>query len=88
MPQKRDPGRLRVACVSILAASCLTLALPFRGTAQGARPQAATPQDAITAILDAFRSFRVVSFPGGHTDANDTQALLSGVVPRRPYRWQ
>ncbi len=63
---------LRVAWVSMLAASCLTLTVPIRGTAQDARPRPATPQDAITAILDAFRSFRVVSFPGGHTDANES----------------
>ena len=44
------------------------------------RPRPAAPLDAITAILDAFRSFRVVSFPGGHTDANDSQALLRALV--------
>jgi hypothetical protein len=64
----------------MLAASCLTLALPIRGTAQGARPQPARPQDAVAAILDAFRSFRVVSFPGGHTDGNEVQALLRALV--------
>ncbi len=35
---------------------------------------------AVIAILDAFRSFRVVSFPGGHTDANESQALLRALV--------
>ena len=54
--------------------------MPIRGTAQDPRPRPATPQDAITAILDAFRSFRVVSFPGGHTDANESQALLRALV--------
>ena len=72
--------RLRVTLVSVLAASCLTLTLPVRGTAQGAPPQPALPQDPITAILEAFRSFRVVSFPGGHTDPNESQALLRALV--------
>jgi hypothetical protein len=80
MVQKRAPGRLRVAWASMLAISCLTLTGPIRGTAQSTRPRPATPQDAITAILDAFRSFRVVSFPGGHTDPNDSQALLRALV--------
>jgi hypothetical protein len=69
-----------VTSVSVLAASCLTLTVPIRGTAQGARPGPAAPQDAITAILDAFRSFRVVSFPRGHTDPNESQALLRALV--------
>jgi hypothetical protein len=64
----------------MLAASYLTLAVPTRGTAQSAPPRPATPEDAITAILDAFRSFRVVSFPGGHTDPNESQALLRALV--------
>jgi hypothetical protein len=76
----RGQDYLRAARVSLVVASCLTLTLPIRGTAQSARPQPAVPQDAITAILDAFRSFRVVSFPGGHTDPNDTQALLRALV--------
>ncbi len=80
--QKRPPqvGRLRRAGLSVLVASCLTLTVSTRGTAQGDRPRPATRQDAITAILDAFRSFRVVSFPGGHTDANASQALLRALV--------
>ncbi len=69
-----------MACVPFLTVSCLTLSVPIRGSAQSAQPRAATPQDAITAVLDAFRSFRVVSFPGGHTDPNDTQALLRALV--------
>ncbi len=64
----------------MLAVSCLTLSVPIPGTAQGARPRPATPQDAIAAILEAFRTFRVVSFPGGHTDANESQALLRALV--------
>ena len=80
MGQTRPLDRRRVAWVSVLAVSCLTLTLPVRGTAQGARPQPAAPQDPITAILEAFRVFRVVSFPGGHTDPNESQALLRALV--------
>jgi hypothetical protein len=72
----RRPWNLRVAPASFLAGLCL--ALPIGGTAQG--PQPAVPLDAIPAILDAFRSFRVVSFPGGHTDPNESQALLRALV--------
>jgi hypothetical protein len=74
----RRPCNLRVASASFFAALCL--ALPIAGTAQGTRPGPAVPLDAIPAILDAFRSFRVVSFPGGHTDPNDSQALLRALV--------
>ena len=74
----RRPGGLRVASASLFAALCL--ALPIGGTAQGARPRPAAPLDAIPAILDAFRSYRVVSFPGGHTDGNEVQALLRALV--------
>ena len=80
MGQARARDRRRVAWVSVLAVSCLTLTLPVRGTAQRDRPQPATPQEPITAILEAFRVFRVVSFPGGHTDPNETQALLRALV--------
>ena len=72
----RRPG-LRVASASLFAA--LYLALPIGGTAQG-RPRPAAPLDAIPAILDAFRSHRAVSFPGGHTDGNEVQALLRALV--------
>ena len=80
MGQTRPLDRRRVAWVSVLAVSCLTLTLPVRGTAQDVRAPPATPQDPITAILEAFRVFRVVSFPGGHTDPNETQALLRALV--------
>jgi len=79
MAQKRASGPVRVAWLSILTVSCMTLSVPI-GTAQGPQARPATPQDAITAILDAFRAFRVVSFPGGHTDANESQALLRALV--------
>ena len=74
----RRPGGLRVAWASLFAALCL--ALPIGGTAQGTRPRPAAPLEAIPAILDAFRSYRVVSFPGGHTGGNEVQALLRALV--------
>ena len=74
----RRPWNLRVASASFVAALCV--ALSIGGTAQDTRPRPAVPLDAISAILDAFRSFRVVSFPGGHTDPNDSQALLRALV--------
>jgi hypothetical protein len=58
----------------------LTITLPIRGTAQSPKPRAATPLEPIPAILDAFRTFRVVSFPGGHTDPNESQSLLRALV--------
>jgi hypothetical protein len=79
--EMRAPDLLRIVVgASILAASCLALPAQLDGAAQGAARRAATPQDAITAILDAFRSYRVVSFPGGHTDPNESQALLRRLV--------
>ena len=71
-------GGLRIAWSSLFAALCL--ALPIGGTAQGTRPRPAAPLEAIPAILDAFRSYRVVSFPGGHTSGNEVQALLRALV--------
>jgi len=64
----------------MLSALCLTLALPIRGSAQGAKLPPAVPLDPIDAILDAFRTYRVVSFPGGHTDGNEVQTLLRTLV--------
>lgn len=64
----------------MLAALCLTMALPIRGSAQSAKLPPAVPLDPIAAILDAFRTYRVVSFPGGHTDGNEIQALLRTLV--------
>ena len=76
--QMRRSGSLRVAWASFFAA--LYLALPIGSTAQGTRPRPAAPLEAIPSILDAFRSHRVVSFPGGHTDGNEVQALLRALV--------
>jgi hypothetical protein len=47
---------------------------------QRTRPRPAAPLDAIPAILDAFRSYQVVSFPGGHTDGPEVQAVLRALV--------
>jgi len=61
-------------------AACVVLALSLDGGAQSSQPRPATAQDPITAILDAFRTYRVVSFPGGHTEGNEVQALLRSLV--------
>src|SRR3954453_15430763 len=79
MLHSRASGRVRLVSVSILALSCLALTAPTHGSQDGA-PRPATPQDAITAILDTFQSFRAGSFPGGHTDANESQALLRALI--------
>jgi hypothetical protein len=73
-------ARLRFVLALVLAMTAIALAEPVRSAHQGAKLPPATAQDPITAILDAFRTFRVVSFPGGHTDANETQALLRALV--------
>jgi hypothetical protein len=55
------PAACELAWASLFAALCL--ALPSVGTPPGTQPQPAAPLEAIPAILDAFRSHRVVSFP-------------------------
>jgi hypothetical protein len=64
----------------VLAAVCFVTAFSVGGAAQASPPSRATPLEAIPAIIDAFRSYRVVSFPGGHTDGNETQALLRALI--------
>ena len=58
------------------AALGLVTSFSVGNAGQSTRPAPAAPLEAIPAIIDAFESYRVVSFPGGHTDANETQALL------------
>ena len=62
------------------AALCLVTSFSVGGAAQAPRPAPAVPLDAIPAIIDAFRSHRVVSFPGGHPDGNETHALLRALI--------
>src|SRR5688572_19713713 len=54
--------------------------------AQSAKPAPATPREAISALLDAFQTYQVVSFPGGHTDSNAAHTLLLALIrdPRFP----
>ena len=73
-------GRLGWACVWCITALYVTMTVSIRGTAQETKPRPAVPLDAISAIIDAFRTYRVVSFPGGHTDGNEGQALLRALV--------
>ena len=77
MVQGRTCSRLAAWMV---AALCLAMSPPIRSTAQDPQRRAAVPLDPISAILDAFRTYRVVSFPGGHTDGNEIQALLRALV--------
>jgi hypothetical protein len=59
---------------------CGVAAVCLQASGQAPMLRPATPQDAIPAILDAFQTYRVVSFPGGHTQDNETQALLRSLV--------
>ena len=68
----RHPRRLAWS----FAALGLVTSFSVGNAGQSTRPAPAAPLEAIPAIIDAFESYRVVSFPGGHTDANETQALL------------
>ena len=61
------------------AALSVTL-LATSGTAQTETARPAVPLEPISAILDAFKSHQVVTFPGGHTDENETQAMLRKLV--------
>ena len=64
----------------IVASLCVAGPFSIRSQAQdrGARP--ATPLEAIPAILDAFRTYRIVSYPGGHTDGNEVHAQLRALI--------
>src|SRR5262245_23114643 len=73
-------GRRSMVWTSMLALLSVATAMPIGGTAQSTSPRPATPLDAIPALLDAFRTYRVVSFPGGHPDANESQAVLRALV--------
>ena len=66
---------------------CSTVLLASPGpAAQTTRPVAATRQDPVSAILNAFRSHQLVAVPAGHTDSNQTLALLQAILrdPRLP----
>ncbi len=63
----------------ILALLCVVAGVSTRSQAPGA-PRPATPLEAIPAILEAFRTHRIVSYPGGHTDGNEVHAQLRALV--------
>jgi hypothetical protein len=69
---------LRLAC--ILASLCAAAGLSTRSEAQGSAARRATPVEVIPAILDAFRTHRIVSYPGGHTDGNEVHAQLRALI--------
>jgi hypothetical protein len=68
---------VRVHC---LALSALLATATGLGAVAHPQPRPALPIEAIPGLLDAFRTYRVVSFPGGHPDANESQALLRALV--------
>ena len=65
---------------AIAALSLIAVVSSGNSGTQPTKPGPAAPLEAIPAILDAFQSHRVVSFPGGHTDGNETQALLQALI--------
>ena len=69
---------MKLAC--ILASLCVATGLSIRSEAQGGEPRPATPLEVIPAILDAFRTYRIVSYPGGHTDGNEVHAQLRALI--------
>ena len=64
----------------ILAPLCVAAGVSIQSVAQSGGPRPATPLEVIPAILDAFRTHRVVSYPGGHTDGNEGQAQLRALI--------
>lgn len=70
--------KLRLVC--ILASLCAAAGLPTRNETQGSAARRATPLEVIPAILDACRTHRIVSYPGGHTDGNEVHAQLRALI--------
>ena len=64
---------------------CVLASLLVQATVLGQRPPPAVPLDPIEAILDAFKTHRVVTLPGGHA-GNELHALLLKLLrdPRFP----
>src|SRR5262245_3408083 len=58
----------------------LAAGLSIRPAAQGSALRPAVPLEVIPAILDAFRTYRVVSYPGGHPDGNEVAAQLRALI--------
>ena len=69
--------KLRLMCIASL---CAAAALSTRSEAQGSAERRATPLEVTPAILDAFRTHRIVSYPGGHTDGNEVHAQLRALI--------
>jgi hypothetical protein len=64
----------------VLASLCVAAGLSIQGQAQSNGARSATPLEVIPAILDAFRTYRIVSYPGGHTDGNEVHAQLGALI--------
>jgi hypothetical protein len=75
---------MRFAC--ILASLCVAAGLSIRSQVQGGATRPAILLEAIPAILEAFRTHRIVSYPGGHTDGNEGQAQLRALIRDPPGR--
>ena len=69
---------MRFAC--ILASLCVAAGLSIRSQAPAGGTRPAIPVEVIPAILEAFRTHRIVSYPGGHTDGNEGQAQLRALI--------
>jgi len=69
---------MKLAC--ILASLCVAAGLSIHTQAPGGGARPATPLEVIPAILDAFRTYRIVSYPGGHTDGNEVHAQLRALI--------
>jgi hypothetical protein len=69
---------MKFAC--IVASLSVAAGLSIQREAQDGMLRAATPLEMIPAILDAFRTHRIVSYPGGHTDGNEGQAQLRALI--------
>ena len=69
---------MKFAC--ILASLSAAAGLSIQLEAQDSRVRPATPLEVIPAIINAFGRHRIVSYPGGHTDGNEGQALLRALI--------
>jgi hypothetical protein len=80
---RQNIRKMRLAC--ILASLCAAAGLSIRSEAQGGALRPARPLEAIPAILEAFRTHRIVSYPGGHTDGNEGQTQLRELIRDRRF---
>jgi len=75
---RQNMRTMRFTC--ILASFYIAAGLSIRSEAQGGAARPAIPLDVIPGIIDAFRTYRIVSYPGGHTDGNEVHAQLRALI--------